>query len=408
LASALAALNPAGSAQLGDEVDVEIESIASGGEGVGRIAGRVVFVPFTAPGDRVRARISAIGRRHLRAEIVAVVAPSPARRAPRCRHFGECGGCDLQHVTAAAQREIKARIVRDALERIGGIAWDRPIEVRHAGDPGRRSRAELRIERRADGSARIGYLREHTHELCAIDECPVLVPELESAISDMLRGRIAIPTSATRAYLAAGDDGVALEFADANDASLGAAEVRVRVAGFEHVHGARDFFQSNRALVDALVEEAVGDARGDLALDLYCGGGLFSLPLARRFARVVGVEAHAGSVERARGAARANAIENATFEHADVARWLRDERDVRPDLVLLDPPRRGAGAEVIAAIAHLEPRAIRYVSCDPATLARDLGLLACREYALSSVVALDMFPETAHVETVAVLTRRDA
>lgn len=367
---------------------MSIEKLVYGGHGLARLDGQVVFVPFAAPQDRLRVRVTETGRGFARAEVVEVLAPGPARRAPRCRHFGVCGGCSLQHVAYEAQLAAKAEFVRESLRRLGGIEWTAEIPVRAAAEYGWRARAEVQARR---GHA--GFFRAGTHEIVDVAECPVLVPELEARVR-----ALAADPPRRAVTLAASDDGTVAQ----DDRGT----VRRRVAGFEFASAPDAFFQGNRLLVEDLVAEATGGASGELAVDLYAGVGLFSLPLARSFARVVAVESHRRSAAQGAANASANGVANVSFETADVAERLAAGFGAAPDLVLLDPPRTGAGPGVAGAIAALAPREVRYVSCDPATLARDLRAFAGAGLRLASVVALDLFPQTHHVETVATLARQ--
>jgi 23S rRNA (uracil1939-C5)-methyltransferase len=397
----------------GETLEVEIERLVAGGDGLARVDGRVVFVPDTAPGDRVRVRIEHVAKSHVRARLVEVLLASPLRRTPRCRHASECGGCQWQHVTAAGQREAKAEIVRSALEKIGGIHWTTPIEVLFSNEFEYRSRAEVRMARDADGTRHVGYMRSASNELCAVEECPVLLPSLQAELAVLELQKEDLPKRATRAHLAAGDAETVRSLANFEDQPLGPEEARARVT--QHIHGldfefgARSFFQGNRLLIETLVDAAIGEERGRSALDLYCGAGLFTLPLARRFAIVLAVEEDSGAVELGSMNQRRNEIINASFVCSDVAQWFdRVPLEFAPDLVLLDPPRRGAGERVVEGVLALAPKTIRYVACDPATQARDLRGFVAGGYELESIVALDLYPQTAHIETVAVLRRNSA
>ena len=369
----------------GDVVEITVEKLVYGGDGLARAGAQVVFVPFAAPGDELRIRVTEVGRGFARGAIQEVLKPGPARRDPRCRHFGVCGGCTLQHVSYAAQVTAKAEFVRESLRRLGGIDWTGEIPVRTAAEYGYRARAEIQARR-----GHVGWFRTGTHEIVDVTECPVLVPEAEALLA---RLRAEPPRHAV--HVAAGDDGAAT--ADPR------ATVRRRVAGFDFEIAPDAFFQGNRLLADALVDEATAGVAGALAADLYAGAGLFSLALARRFASVVSVEGRRAASAQAAENARRNGIANVEFAAQPVLDWLAAHTGTRPDLVLLDPPRAGADAQAARLIAALGAPAITYVSCDPATLARDLRTFAAAGYGIESVVALDMFPQTHHVETVAKL-----
>lgn len=392
--------------RVGDVVDVEIEKLVFGGEGFARHLGRALFVPFTAPGERVRVRITRVDRSWARGVVEAISTASSSRRSAPCGYFGRCGGCQLQHLEYPAQLETKAEFVREALRRIGKIEWESGIEVLAAAELGYRSRAELQIERDASSVTGIGYFASGSHRVTDVESCPILAPGLERALERLRAERERLPVEATRVHLAAGDEHESLAFVDANDDVVPGhgeiARVVQRVSSFDLRFDTRSFFQANRLLVGQLVEVAVRESKGTLAIDLYAGVGLFSLPLARRFTAVLAVEESSSSSELCAENARANGVANLKCEAISVEEWLERvaKKRSRPDLVFLDPPRSGAGRRVIDGILRLEPKAITYVSCDPTTLARDLRLLIDRGWRIESIVALDMFPQTYHVETV--------
>ena len=384
-------------------LDVTIESIAAGGEGVGRDAnGRVVFVPLAAPGDRLRVRVVEAHARHARGEIDAVLAPGADRVAPRCPVFGDCGGCAWQHVDYAVQLEAKRAILREALERIGGFAVP-PIEAVASPQPyGYRGRARVRVE-----SGRVGFRKRRSHELCAITACPLLAPPLDAALGALA----AQPPAADGEWeLALGSDGavrsVALD-ARAPDAE----RIAVRAAGEQIEVSGGVFVQANALLQDALartVLEAAG--QGGEVLELFAGAGFFTLGLARRFARVAAVESDAAAVvDLSRNCAAAGLRHVRVIEAPAeaVLAALRTHR-LAPDVIVLDPPRGGIGTRGSEQLARLPAQRIVHVSCDPATLARDLRVLLRKRWSLARVVCFDLFPQTPHVEAVAVLTRAGA
>ncbi|MBL8860712.1 MAG: class I SAM-dependent RNA methyltransferase [Planctomycetes bacterium] len=378
-----------------------VERLVASGAGLARVDGQVVFVRGALPGDLVRARIVRRARRHLEAETVERIESSPERRAPRCRHFGACGGCALQDLSYPAQLAAKRALLCDALRSIAGIRTEIPLEIIGSPEYGWRARGEFQLAPTADGS-RPAAFRPRSSELTPLAECPVLVPELEAELRRRAAGPWTAAPAARVLRLAAGTAGVAAVELDANGALIGAEpEVVQHVAGFALACGAASFFQGNRALLEPLVERATGGARGALAFDLYAGSGLFSLPLSRAFDLVLAAEEDPAAVERSRRNAAANGRTNVRFEAADVARWIVRARRLDPDFVLLDPPRSGPGPGVAEAVAAVARREIRYVSCDPATLARDLRAMLARGWRLESLALLDLFPQTLHVESVA-------
>jgi len=431
-------------ARAGDVLEVAVERIVPGGAGLGHAGGLTLFVPLAAPGDRLRVRVERVKGRVGFAALVEILEAGADRVEPPCPYFGRCGGCDFQQLSYEAQLRAKVEIVSDCLRRIARLAP--PAEIRITPSPSEwayRSRARWQHDAR---NHRLGYYELASHRVCDVDVCPVVLPEVQGALTrlraafvdDHTRGDFdpanAGETRAENAAAAvvshppphdnrrgdadarghaaaiefqavAGDDGVSL----LPPLAEGDRHERVRtVAGERYTFDAECFFQINHALLEPLVAAAVGGARGASAVDLYCGVGLFTLPLARRFARVHGVEGNAGAARYARRNLSDATLSNASIETAPVGDWLlRRAHTLAPaDFVLLDPPRAGA-AEAVEGILALRPRRIAYVSCDPATLARDLRALADGGYALDSVAAFDMFPQTHHVETVARLSRAD-
>jgi 23S rRNA (uracil1939-C5)-methyltransferase len=384
---------------LSEPLELSIDSLAAGGEGVGRdTGGRVVFVPFAAPGDRLRVRVVEAHARFARAEIEAILSPGASRVSPRCRVFGDCGGCAWQHVAYPAQLAAKRAILRDALERIGGLAPP-PIELMPSPAPyGYRGRARLV----AQGGC-VGFRRRRSHEPCPIASCPLLAPPLDAALAE-LAGRPALADGEWE--LALGGDGAVRTSALAQPDPD--ARVAIAAAGERIELSPGVFAQANALLHDALarcVVEAAG--AGGEALELFAGAGFFTLALARRFARVVAVESDARAVADLTRNLAAAGLRHVRALEARSETLLADARSQRvaPEVVVLDPPRGGVGARASRDLARLPARRVVHVSCDPATLARDLRELAARGFALARVVAFDLFPQTPHVEAVAVLER---
>ncbi len=392
---------------LGDIHNLTIEKIVYGGEGLGRVNGQAVFVPFAAPGDQLRVRITHLERNFARGVVEEILAPSPGRRAAPCQYFGVCGGCQLQHLEYAAQLQIKAGFIRESLRRMGGIDWQEEIPVLAANEFGYRSRAEIKIN-----GEQIGFYKANSHEVCEVTECPILLPAANAELQQLHKPPNLLPRQATRVYLTVGDTQVLATPAtgeNAREAEIDAkGTVQQTIAGITYSFGVRTFFQSNRLLVEQLVETAIRNAEGKIAFDLYAGAGLFSLQLAKSFARVYAVEGSKISSKHGIQNAQTNHITNVAYEPMSVEAWLKFQAPKlpRPDFVLLDPPRAGAGEAVIQRLLALKPPNIHYVSCDPTTLARDLKWLTKANYKIDSITALDMFPQTYHVETVVKLARK--
>lgn len=381
-------------------VEVTIERILPGGAGLAHADNRTLLVALAAPGDHVRARIERVQGRVAFASIAEVISPSPVRVEPLCPYFGRCGGCDFQQLSYEAQLAAKVGIIRDCLRRIAHIEFEGEIPITPSPNIWHyRSRAQWQHD---PLKKRLGYFERASHRVCDVAACPVLAPELEATF-ESLRGQMKeglLPEEVTEFQAVAGDDGASL----APPAPEHPTREVSRVIG-EHRYSfsAEGFFQINHALLEPLIAAATNDARGERAVDLYCGAGLFTLPLARRFTRVVGVEASAAAISYARRNLEDAHLDNATFEISRVGEWLmkNGERLAPVDFVLLDPPRAGADEGALDGILALKPRHISYVSCDPATLARDLKGLYAGGYRLQSLAAFDLFPQTHHVEAVA-------
>jgi 23S rRNA (uracil1939-C5)-methyltransferase len=395
---------------IGDIHDITIEKIVYGGEGLGRVKGQAVFVPFAAPGDRLRVRITNLERHFARGVMTEIIEPSAARREPPCQYFGSCGGCQLQHLDYPTQLEIKAEFIRESLRRIGGIDWRKEIPVLAANEFGYRSRAEIKIHH-GEHREQIGFFKANSHDICEVTACPILLPAANAELQQLHKPPNLLPRRATRVYLTVGDTQVLATPATgekAREAEIDAeGTVQQTIAGISYSFGVRTFFQANRLLVEALVETAIRHAQGKIAFDLYAGAGLFALQLAKSFAQVYAAEGSPIAVRHGLKNAQANHVNNVRYEALSIEAWLKHQAPKlpRPDLVLLDPPRAGAGAVVINRLLALQPTNIHYVSCDPTTLARDLKLLTKAKYKIDSITALDMFPQTYHVEAVVKLTR---
>ncbi|HWP42171.1 MAG TPA: class I SAM-dependent RNA methyltransferase [Blastocatellia bacterium] len=402
----------------GDIIEVTTERMAYGGDAVARYNGLTVFVPLAAPGERLRVRITERKKRFARAAILDIVTPSPSRRNPPCSYFGDCGGCQLQHLSYEAQLEAKVGFIRDALARIARVEWPHAIRVRHAAEFQYRARARFKLEEQAagQGGLRIGFNRAGSHAVCDVAHCPVLTPELNSALM-RLRSGLKREKSVRETRLpaeievAAGESGVAIE---PEIAGIGGREIERVVRGAVYRFSGSAFFQVNRFLLADLIDEALDGASGKLAIDLYAGVALFTVQLARSFDMVIGVESEPETSRFARLNLKANGVTNVEFHNKRVEIWLERFAESFPgrghgsiDLILLDPPRSGA-SEAIAPIAALRPERIVYVACDPVTMARDLGKLLDSGYEFHNVSALDLFPQTYHIETVVSLGRSNS
>jgi 23S rRNA (uracil1939-C5)-methyltransferase len=382
------------------QFEVTIERIVPGGFGLAHAAGLTLFVALAAPGDVVRVRIDRVRGKVAFASIEAIVTASAVRVAPPCQYFGACGGCDFQQLSYEAQLNAKVAIIRDCLHRIGQIANPSEITIHPAPQQWQyRARANWQFD---PVTTRLGYFEGGSHRVCDVEVCAVLAPRLQKVLDD-IRVEVrngSVPDGLKDIRAVAGDSNVSVA------PPLGeyqTHDVSLALAGESYSFNADSFFQVNPDLVQALVEAAIGDAQGKRAIDLYCGAGLFTLPLARRFESVTGIELNSRATRFALRNLQRAGLSNAEIITTGVGDWLKDHAQTfgPVDFLLLDPPRPGVENKVIDGMLALRPKRIAYVSCDPATLARDLKKLIAARYSLTSVAAFDMFPQTHHVETVA-------
>ena len=423
---------------------VEIEKPIYGGAFLARIEGKTVFVPLTLPGEQARIRITQSKPGYATAETEEIVTAAPERIAPVCPHFGACGGCHYQHTGYETQLAFKRAILRETLER-GGVAVPGEIAVLAAEPWAYRNRIRMAF----DAAGNPGYRGRRSHAVISISECPIAAPLLiQAAYAAAEVARQITPaiqpveialfcdadeTSLLVSFFIAGSGKIRFdEFAQAlhrqipalkgaehvaeghagqpprTVAQWGANSLAYRSAGFDYRvdHGA--FFQVNRWLVDALVELVTTGQKGALAWDLFAGVGLFARQLTTSFARVVAVEsapaASQALVENLKGTA-ATAVRDATLDFLRSSSKPAHSDSTRPDLVVVDPPRTGLGAETCGLLAAIAAPSLVYVSCDPATLARDLHALLGSRYAIQSITLADFFPQTFHLETVVHLRR---
>ncbi|MBA3355175.1 MAG: class I SAM-dependent RNA methyltransferase [Pyrinomonadaceae bacterium] len=380
-------------------VEVEIERLLPGGVGLAHAEGLTLFVSLVAPGDIVRVQIDRLKGKVAFASVLEVIKPSPVRVEPPCPYFGRCGGCDFQQLNYEAQLQAKVEIIRDCLHRIANIADLPEIAIRPSPKQWQyRTRANWQFDQQ---TRHLGYFEAGSHRVCDVEVCAVLAPNLQSALED-LRAQIrndSIPIAAKNVEVVAGDEGVSMA---PSWAGFETKSVSRRIGDETYHFGADAFFQVNHELLVPLIQEATRNARGAFAMDLYCGVGLFTVPLARCFQRIVGVESNPTSARFAQLNLQNAQLESARIITARVAEWLNGQslEFEAVDFLLLDPPRAGAENSVIKGILARCPGQISYVSCDPATLARDLKKLLAAGYFLDSVAAFDMFPQTHHVETV--------
>jgi len=392
--------------EVGDRLEVDIEAVAHGGICVGRYQGMVVFVRHALPGERVVAEVTEVRRAYLRADAVDVLSPSPDRVSAPCPYArpGACGGCDLQHVAAEAQREWKAAVLREQLARLSGLT---DIEVRVEALPGGLLGWRSRVRYAVALDGRAGLLGHRSHEVVPIGQCLIAHPTLRELD---VTAREWPDTDAVEVVASSGGDvtvtavrGKAAHVVD------GPARVRERAVGREWTIDAGTFWQGHPAAPDTYAEavlELLGPRAGEHAWDLYGGAGLFAAALAPAVGpqgTVTLVEADAGAVADAK--ANLADLPNIRVIRAKVDAALR--RGLRrPDLVVLDPPRSGAGAAVVRAVVAARPRAVAYVACDPAAFARDVRTFRDAGWRLALLRAWDSYPMTHHVECVGLLVHQ--
>ncbi len=425
-------------------IEVEIEKLVTGGAGLGRVEGRAVFVHGTVPGDRVRAAVRLQKPKFIAADLVEVVEPGPDRRPPPCPHFGDCGGCDLQHLEPARQRALKTDILVDCFARIGKLAIIDLISGPDAIGGDLRYRNKIRLL--ASPTGHYGLLRRGTHEIVPLASCALLPEQFDETILPWIRtlppaeqlvlqfddrgnwllsmfgppNRLRVLKKILASFTQDGVPAPGCRGLLFNNLPIWGHDYLVmRLAGKRYRVSARSFFQGNLAVTEAAVttvREWLAEVRspGGLLADLCCGVGLFSLALADRFDEVIAVDTDPHAIRDAR-----NNIERDREARGKVTAFkgpigviLRGpdvaERDGwREGCCVLDPPRTGLDKRDLDAVLGRAPRHIVYMSCDPATLARDTAILVAGGYAVDRVRAFDMFPQTAHLESLVLLTRAE-
>lgn len=441
------------SLEVGQIIDLEISGFGQDGSGIGRHLGQVVFVPHALPQEAVRVMVCGLKKKFAFAEIVEILRPSPHRIEAICPIYNNCGGCQLQHIAYEEQLHLKVQMLSAALWRIGGINC--PVQpIIGAKTPWHyRNRAQFHVQI-SQGQWKIGFFARGSHDLTEAEECLLLKPELNmlyKSIKKHLGAFAGQMEELHRIVLKCNHDGSALaaifvtgrELADLPKLaellrkecpSLGSVMENIqkedspvlfgnkwrllggktylpeRILGLNFAVDAGSFTQVNQAQMEILyrkVLEYSAPEKKETLIDLYCGTGAISLLLALKAARVIGVEEFAPAVNDARNNAALNRIANAEFisgrAEKELPRLLQS--GIRPQTIVLDPPRQGCKAEVLEAAFAMSPTKIVYVSCDPATLARDLRICAEGGYQPTKIQPLDMFPQTGHVETVVLMSR---
>jgi 23S rRNA (uracil1939-C5)-methyltransferase len=395
------------------KAEVSVEKLVYGGDGLARLDGHIVLLPFVLPGERISIQTEAAKSGLIRGSVLDILQPAAERVVPGCQYFGNCGGCHYQHADYRFQLQQKREILRETLRRLGKYEFNGEISVVSGPAWEYRNRVQLHFE-----NNQVGFRRAGSHQLCAIEHCPISSPVLNEVISKLnvaakqpewpsfLRS-LEVFTNEKEVQLHVTDSTrpVAARFFQWCHTFLPAlvpGAIEYTAAGHSFRISREAFFQVNRFLVDQLVEEVISETAGKTVVDLYSGVGLFALPLTQRFKKVYAVE---------RSAPAFRDLDWNLKEHSAIVTTLKTDAEVylqqtdeTPDLVIADPPRAGLGKAVTARLTDLGPPEIRLVSCDPATLARDLQTLVS-VYRVQRLTLVDLFPQTYHFEVVARLER---
>lgn len=409
-----------------DTIEISLSSLAYGGEAIGRDeTGRAVFVPFALPGERVRARIVEEKRGFARAELLEVLTPSPERIEPKCRHFATCGGCHYQHLPYEAQLRAKREILRDQLQRIGRIE-DPPVRETVPSPAEWNSRNHVQFHLTEDG--KLGFVAHSPPgeggvipiNECHLPEAPInaLWPQLEfEPGSPISRAGIRLGNEEDLMLVLESDSpqppdleieaGISAVHLFEEDMLILAGDDHVTMRVLERAFrvSAGSFFQVNTAMAGMMVEHLLSQlpvSASTHLLDVYCGVGLFSAFFAPRVASVTGIESAPAACEDF--ALNLDEFENVALYEA-AAEDVLPHLDLRPEVILLDPPRAGLDRRALDAVLRLEPATIAYISCDPSTLARDAARLVSGGYRLTDVTPFDLFPQTYHIESISLFER---
>ena len=416
------------SEKLSNAFKVKIEKLVYGGAGIGRHQGKVVFVPFSAPGDHLLVKPVEEKKTFIRAEIVRIIKPGSGRTTPVCPHFQRCGGCHWQQLEYSRQLEAKRQILEEILQHRFPQTREIPITMKACAQPLEyRSRARVQL-RGAGSKASVGFFRCASHTVEDVESCPLLRRSLNEALNSLRQYKLKVDTDASpqEMDMACSEEEGTWATAHVGEHAIEGVTTLIgtgrreevllkrKVGEFLYSVTATVFFQANDFMVPelvALVGELAKDAGSQSALDLFAGVGLFTLPLARQFSEVIAIENSLSACRLCSANAKAAGFGHVRIICADVSSWLESEQAAaqsRFDLIVLDPPRIGAGSGIMEQIRMYAPKTIIYVSCDPQTLARDLSKLSPCEYRIDFVQGLDMFPQTYHFETVVRLIRSNS
>jgi 23S rRNA (uracil1939-C5)-methyltransferase len=433
---------------MSDELQLLVEKLVYGGDGLSHAEGNTVFVPYVLPGEEIRAEVASRKKKLIRAKPVEILKANVARVNPFCPHFGTCGGCHYQHVPYESQAKVKIEILRETLSRMGGVNWSGQIKAHTAEPLHYRNRAQWAV--RSAKPRALGYYLPQSNAIVPIDRCDILSPKLADTFARLQEitrsGSLPAEALEIEAFVDSADSKIALNVAfkdfrnsvpeliklfhdtvpDLHSLLLldqkknrfelsGPGYLIQEVGGYQFRVSHLSFFQVNRFLVEDLMKAVISGASGDLALDLYAGVGFFPLPLTKIFKRVVSVDANLSATRNLRENAD-TAEASIVSQHVQAEEFLKTAAEV-PDFVVLDPPRAGLGQPSAQKLAALGPKEIAYLSCDPPTLARDLAILmqtphkpadsarADHRYEITSMDFFDLFPQTYHIEALVRLRR---
>ncbi len=389
-------------------MELELTGFAPGGKAVAHAPdGRVVFVEYGIPGERVVARVTEEHPTFLEASATEVLTPSPHRIEPRCEYFGRCGGCQLQHVTYEQQLVLKTAVVRDQLERIGGFDAA-PLREMIGMDEPWAYRNHMRFTARLEGY--VGFMERGTHRFLRVERCPIAIDRINEVLDAVQDATTGTRQITIRAGEQSGELLVqpSLQWRDGREEAVESGQrwYSERLLGRDFRVSSAAFFQVNTRQAERLAQlviERVDGAAPDVALDAYSGVGTFAALLAASVPQVLAIEESAAAGEDAEE--NFAGLDNVTLLIGSVEQMLPDLSPA-PDVVVIDPPRAGMRREVVDAMLASTVRRLVYVSCDPATLARDLRLLVDGGFELSEVQPIDMFPQTQHIECVTTLDRQ--
>ena len=356
---------------------VTVKGYSSKGEGVARLNdGRIVFIPDAARGDTLKIKLTKEQSRSARAEIIDILTPSPYRIESDCPVYPQCGGCDFRHITYEEELEIKLQRVNDAIGRIGGLSIRANEILRTGQTEGYRNKAVFHF----DGTS-LGFYKSQSHDIIPVDHCLLLKDNINEALKNL--------TPDNEIILRSGRNGLINPLEEELDGLV------FQISGFFQINTGAALLLYQRA------REYAAMSKRETLIDLYCGVGTLTLFVGRDAQYALGVEQNPSAVEAARNNAHRNHLSHVEFIHADVAKWKTDISD--PDCIIIDPPRKGLSKGAMYKILELSPKRVVYISCDPATLARDLRMFG--GYIVKDICAIDMFPRTANVECCCLLVK---